>query len=55
MTRLDEAMPHLVDDPERRKKIIDAVRGLLAEQLAKTTNEFLSSTVESAGEALHKL
>ena len=40
-------------DPELRKKIIDAVLDL-AEQLANTTNEFLRSTVESAGKALHK-
>ena len=49
---LDEAMPNLVD-PELRKKILDAALDL-AEQLANTTNEFLSSTVESAGKALHK-
>ena len=49
---LDEAMPNLVD-PELRKKIIDAALDL-ASQLANTTNEFLRSTVESAGKALHK-
>ena len=49
---LDEAMPNLVD-PELRKKIIDAVLDL-AEQLGNTTNEFLRSTVESAGKALHQ-
>ena len=50
---LDEAMPNLVD-PSMRKKVLDAAPDL-ADQLATTNNEFLSSTVESAGEALHKL
>jgi hypothetical protein len=49
---LDEAMPDLVD-PERRKKILDAVLDL-AEQLATTTNEFLRSTLHSASETLNK-
>ena len=49
---LDEAMPNLVD-PERRKKILDAVLDL-AEQLATTTNEFLRSTLHSASETLKK-
>ena len=49
---LDETTPNLVD-AELRKKILDAALDL-AEQLANTTNEFLRSTVESAGKALYK-
>ena len=49
---VDEAMPNLVD-PELRKKILDAALDL-AEQLARSTNEFLRSIVRSASETVHK-
>lgn len=49
---LDETLPNVVD-PERRKKILDAVLDL-ADQITTTTNEFLRSTVHSVHETLNK-
>ena len=48
--RLDEALPEL-GDPERRKKVLDAIVDF-AEQLATTTNEFVGRMVRSASGTL---
>lgn len=44
--RIDESMPPIVDDPEARKKVVDAI-GDYYDQLTATTNEFVSKVVHS--------
>lgn len=44
--RIDDAMPPIVDDPEARKKVVDAI-GDYYDQVASTTNEFVTKMVHT--------